>query len=149
MGAERGNCYKFLFYKRPDFYERGPFNFFIEVLYDDITKGELTEFLNEKMREEQGVLRTVLTVYENSEHSARRGAKEAEVARPYCSFLVFERQEEEKEYMVVTNPEDVGREPDKAVADFLYREESCQRFRIAGFIPKKTFKESLYILNVR
>lgn len=55
-----------IFYKAPNYHKNKKFNFFIDVIFEDINKKDLEVLLNKKKLEESGILRTCMTVYERS-----------------------------------------------------------------------------------
>jgi hypothetical protein len=67
IGVSGGPRFNLLFYKNPSYYKRPAFPFMIELIYEDISKSDLSQLLNKKMREENAIFRCVLTAYETKE----------------------------------------------------------------------------------
>lgn len=129
----------------------------MEVVYEDMGQKDLQEFINNKAMEENGVLRTILTIYERSKKKNVNNIKSFDSnlnnsLGVFCHMLVFEKRkdndDEEKFTMVFQGNKDFDMDPSKKINEFLYQEELCQKFRIGGYLPKTTFEESLFIFSV-
>ena len=61
-----GKSFYLLFYRQPKYHKEVEFEFFVEIVYEDMQQKELQDFINRKSIEEGGLYRTCLTVYERS-----------------------------------------------------------------------------------
>ena len=163
----RGGSFFLLFYQQPKYNKDQEFRFFVEFVYDDIGQKELQELLNKKIIDDNAIYRTCLTVYEKqnvmtikSSHDSRYsvssdgGFGDQDVGI-YCHILVFEKRNpseevEEQVYMVQKGKEgEVSLDLHADMNQFIYETEVCQKFRIAGFLPKQKVEDSLYIFAAK
>ena len=111
-----------LFYKQPKYHKSTKFDFFLEIVYEDLSQKDLQDILNQKIIDENGEFRTCLTVYEKKP-KRRNDPDQLDVL---CHILVFEkRKTEETEgndtiYMVVEGNEDLEMDPIGKINEFLY-----------------------------
>eukprot|EP00347_Sterkiella_histriomuscorum_P021347 403334303 len=147
-----GKSFQLLFYKQPKYNKTHKFSFFIDIIYEDLGQKELQELINRKQLEEGEVYRTCLTVYEKPKRRKNSNTHFVDgQLEIFCHILVFEKlkEDEEKFNMVFQGNQDFDIDPSLKINEFLYQEELLQKFRVAGFLPKNNFEESLFIFSVQ
>ena len=67
-----------------------------------------------------------------------------------CHFIIFEkRPEDARRFYVISHlPEEVKKDPERKLSDFLNREEYLQSMEIAGLITNTGFQDSFLIFTL-